>query len=53
MQARLRETLVAHLEVIRGLEPLLPEVERLAAWGTAVPARGRSHPVDGQRRERG
>ena len=34
MQARLRETLAAHMEVIRGLEPLLPEVERLAAWGT-------------------
>jgi D-sedoheptulose 7-phosphate isomerase len=34
MQARLRETLAAHLEVIRGIEPLLPEVERLAAWGT-------------------
>lgn len=35
MQARLRETLAAHLEVIHGLEPLLPEIERLAAWGTA------------------
>jgi D-sedoheptulose 7-phosphate isomerase len=34
MQARLRATLVAHLEIIRGLEPLLQEVERLAAWGT-------------------
>lgn len=30
MPTRLRETLAAHLEVIRGLEPLLPEVERLA-----------------------
>lgn len=30
MQTRLRETLAAHLEVIRGLEPLLPRVERLA-----------------------
>jgi len=34
MQPRLRETLAAHLEVIRGLEPLLPKVERLAAWGS-------------------
>lgn len=30
MQTRLRETLSAHLEVIQGLVPLLPEVERLA-----------------------
>jgi D-sedoheptulose 7-phosphate isomerase len=30
MQTRLRETLAAHLEVVRGLEPLLPQVERLS-----------------------
>jgi D-sedoheptulose 7-phosphate isomerase len=34
MQTRLRETLDAHLAVIRGIEPLLPEVERLAERGT-------------------
>jgi D-sedoheptulose 7-phosphate isomerase len=30
MQTRLRETLSAHLEVIRGLEPVLPAIEQLA-----------------------
>jgi D-sedoheptulose 7-phosphate isomerase len=34
MQTRLRRTLADHLEVIRGLEPLLPEVERLAGRAT-------------------
>ena len=34
MQTRLRGTLADHLEVIRGLEPLLPEVERLAGRAT-------------------
>ncbi len=34
MQTRLRETLAAHLEVVQGLDPLLPEVERLAARAT-------------------
>jgi D-sedoheptulose 7-phosphate isomerase len=34
MQTRLRETLAAHLEVIRSLESLLPEVERLAGQAT-------------------
>lgn len=34
MQTRLRETLAAHLEVIRGLECLLPEIERLAGRAT-------------------
>jgi len=34
MQTRLRETLAAHLEVIRGLDAMLPEVERLADRAT-------------------
>jgi D-sedoheptulose 7-phosphate isomerase len=34
MQTRLRETLDTHLAVIRGIEPLLPLVERLAERAT-------------------
>ena len=34
MQTRLRETLAAHLEVVRGLECLLPKIERLAGQAT-------------------
>jgi D-sedoheptulose 7-phosphate isomerase len=30
IQTRLRKTLAAHLDVVRGLEPLLPEIEGLA-----------------------